>query len=142
MPQITINEIDQSIFTRVVNDDKVKILVPGIASFGPEFDGTTDSAVTFTDVTAFNKVFGYTEPEYNPFPNDLSRTYAKQLIDRGAAVTFVRVNKGTQATATTNDIIYSQLKDDTIVSQVSKVSSAAIASASNIEYQAVTTQPP
>ena len=141
MPQITINEIDQSIFTRVVNDDKVKILVPGIASFGPEFDGTTDSAVTFTDVTAFNKVFGYTEPEYNPFPNDLSRTYAKQLIDRGAAVTFVRVNKGTQATATTNDIIYSQLKDDTIVSQVSKVSSAAVASASNIEYQAVTTQP-
>lgn len=137
MPQITINEIDQSIFTRVVNDDKVKVLVPGIASFGPEFDGTTDSAVTFTDVTAFNKVFGYTEPEYNPFPNDLSRTYAKQLIDRGAAVTFVRVNQGTQATGTTNDVIYSQLKDDTTESQVSKVSSAAVASASNVEYEVI-----
>ena len=68
MPQININEIDQSVFTRVVNDDKVKVLVPCIASFGPVYDGVEDSAMTFTDVTTFEKAFGYTEPEYNPFP--------------------------------------------------------------------------
>ena len=99
MPQININEIDQSVFSRVVNDDRVRVLVPGIASFGPVYDGTNsdDTAVTFTDVTEFDKVFGYTEPEYNPFPNDVSRTYAKQLINRGAAVSFIRVNQGVQA---------------------------------------------
>jgi len=99
MPQININEIDQSVFSRVINDDRVRVLVPGIASFGPVYDGTNsdDTAVTFTDVTEFDKVFGYTEPEYNPFPNDVSRTYAKQLINRGAAVSFIRVNQGVQA---------------------------------------------
>lgn len=103
MPQININEIDQSVFTRVVNDDKVKVLVPCIASFGPVYDGVEDSAMTFTDVTAFEKVFGYTEPEYNPFPYDVSRTYIKQLINRGAAVSVVRVNNGTKAYYTMDD---------------------------------------
>ena len=94
MPQITINEIDQSIYRRVINDDKVKVLIPGIASFGPVYDGATDSARSFTDITPFRKTFGYTEPEYNPFKNDVSRLYASQLIDRGAEVSFIRLNEG------------------------------------------------
>lgn len=101
MPQIKVNEIDQSIYTRVVTDDKVRVMVPGIASFGPsvpvDADLTDLSGVTFTDVTDFEKVFGYTEPEYNPFKNDVSRIYAKQLIKHGAAVTFIKINNGTQA---------------------------------------------
>lgn len=98
MPQININEIDQSIYRRTINDNKVKVLVPGIASFGPVCDGTEDSAVSFTDLPAFYKVFGYTAPEYNPLKNDVSRIYATQLIDRGAEVTFIRLNKGETAT--------------------------------------------
>ena len=117
MPQININEIDQSVFTRVVNDDKVKVLVPCIASFGPVYDGVEDSAMTFTDVTAFERAFGYTEPEYNPFPNDVSRTYIKQLINRGAAVSVVRVNSG--ITATSDLSVYSQIKGEGIVNTVS-----------------------
>ena len=101
MPQININEIDQSVFRRVVDDDKVKVLVPCITSFGPVYDGAKDNAMTFTDVTAFEKIFGYTEPEYNPFPHDVSRTYIKQLINRGASVSVIRVNDGYQARFTT-----------------------------------------
>jgi hypothetical protein len=101
MPQIRVNEIDQSVYTRVVTDDKVRVMVPGIASFGPgipEDANLTDlTGVTFTDVNEFEKVFGYTDPEYNPFKDDVSRIYAKQLINRGAAVTFVKVNTGTNA---------------------------------------------
>lgn len=98
MPQINITEIDESVFTRVVSDDLVKVLVPGISSFGPvvsNADTTDFSDVTFTDVTEFRKTFGYNEPEYNPFKHDVSRIYAEQLIQRGAAVTFLRVNQGT-----------------------------------------------
>ena len=137
MPQITINEIDQSVFTRVINDDKVKVLVPGIASFGPVYDGSEDSAVTFTDVTAFNKVFGYTEPEYNPFPDDVSRTYAKQLIDRGAAVTFVRVNNGTKATF--NMTIRSQKAGETDVVNYVPVDAAIVGNEPT--YTVVSTKP-
>ena len=47
MPQITVNEIDQSVVTRVVSDDRVKILIPAILSFGPGYDGDTSSVMTF-----------------------------------------------------------------------------------------------
>lgn len=107
MPQIQVNEIDQSVVTRVVSDDKVKILVPIIASFGPSFDGENTSVGTFTDITDFNRMFGYTEAEFNPIENDYSRTYAAQLIQKGSAVSVVRVNNnGNEAgfkLARTND---------------------------------------
>ena len=94
MPQITVNEIDQSVVTRVVTDDKVKILCPIIASFGPVYDSTQESIKTFTDVTDFNRAFGYTYAEFNPFQDDHSRMYARELIKKGAAVSVVRVNNG------------------------------------------------
>ena len=92
MPQITVNEIDQSVVTRVVSDDKVKIFCPIIASFGPGYDGTQNSIKTFTDVTDFNRAFGYTYAEFNPFTDDHSRMYARELIKKGAAVSVVRIN--------------------------------------------------
>lgn len=98
MPQIQVNEIDQSVVTRVVSDDKVKILVPVITSFGPSFDGEQTSVNTFTDITDFNRMYGYTEVEFNPFEDDYSRNYAAQLIQKGAAVSVVRVNGGDPAT--------------------------------------------
>ena len=58
MPQITVNEIDQSVVTRVVSDDRVKILVPAILSFGPTNTGDVNSVMTFTDVTDFNRKCG------------------------------------------------------------------------------------
>lgn len=97
MPQININEIDQSIVTRVTSSNLVKVLVPGIASFGPVSDGTENSLYSFTDVNQFYKVFGYTEPEHNPVPNDISRQYAIQLIESGAEVSFLRINSGETA---------------------------------------------
>lgn len=96
MPQIKVNEIDQSVVTRVVSDNRVKILVPAVLSFGPAFDGTADSVMTFTDVTDFNRCCGYTEAEFNPFTDDKSRTYARELIKRGGAVSVVRVNNNGQ----------------------------------------------
>lgn len=92
MPQITVNEIDQSVVTRVVTDDRVKILVPVIASFGPSIDGTDVSVNTFTDVTLYDRLYGYTPAQFNPIENDQSRTYARELIKKGAAVSVVRVN--------------------------------------------------
>jgi len=101
MPQIKVNEIDQSVVTRVVSDDKVKILVPIIASFGPTLqdsdDGEPISVNTFTDITDFNRMYGYTEVEFNPFKEEYSRNYAAQLIQKGGAVSVVRVNKGDTA---------------------------------------------
>lgn len=94
MPQINVTEIDQSVVTRVVKDDRVKILVPVTSSFGPAFDATNVSANTFTDVTAYDRVYGYTPAQFNPIATDQSRTYARELIKKGAAVSVVRVNGG------------------------------------------------
>ena len=94
MPQINVTEIDQSVVTRVVKDDRVKILVPVTSSFGPAFDATNISANTFTDVTAYDRVYGYTPAQFNPIASDQSRTYARELIKKGAAVSVVRVNGG------------------------------------------------
>lgn len=94
MPQITVNEIDQSVVTRVVSDDRVKILIPAILSFGPGYDGETSSVMTFTDLSDFNRGCGYTPAEFNPFKNDYSRTYARELMKKGAAVSVVRINNG------------------------------------------------
>ena len=96
MPQITVNEIDQSVVTRIVSDDRVKVLCPIIASFGPAFDGTQNSVQTFTDVTDFNRAFGYTYAEFDPFTDDHSRMYARELIKKGAAVSVVRINNSGQ----------------------------------------------
>ena len=70
MPQITVNEIDQSVVTRVVSDDKVKILVPAILSFGPTYSDDDTNVMTFTDLSDFNRGCGYTPAEFNPFEND------------------------------------------------------------------------
>ena len=105
MPQITVNEIDQSVVTRVVSDNRVKILIPIISSFGPVFDGTANSVITVNDVSDFNRKLGYTPAEFDPFTKDntvdRSRTYAKELMKRGAAVSVVRVNDS-GSTASTN----------------------------------------
>lgn len=95
MPQVKVNEIDQSVVTRVVSNDYVKILVPVITSFGPSVDLQTESITdcpTFTDYTEFNKLFGDTDPEFNPIPNDYTRIYARELMKKGAAVSVVRLN--------------------------------------------------
>ena len=103
MPQITVNEIDQSVVTRVVVDNRVKILIPAITSFGPPYDGTSDCVMTMDDVSDFNRKCGYTAAEFNPFtqnragtglPEDRSRIYAKELMKRGSLVSVVRVNTG------------------------------------------------
>lgn len=96
MPQINIKEIDQSVVTRVVSDNRVKILVPVISSFGPSYDDSTTKVPvnTFTDVTQYDRVYGYTPAQFNPFKDDNSRTYARELIKKGAAVSVVRINGG------------------------------------------------
>lgn len=88
MPQITVNEIDQSVVTRVVVDNRVKILIPAILSFGPY------TVINANDVTEFNRKCGYTPAEFNPFVDDKSRIYARELMKRGSAVSIVRVNTG------------------------------------------------
>lgn len=88
MPQITVNEIDQSVVTRVVVDNRVKILIPAILSFGPT------TVINANDVTEFNRKCGYTPAEFNPFVDDKSRIYARELMKRGSAVSIVRVNTG------------------------------------------------
>ena len=94
MPQININEIDQSVVTRVITDNRVKILVPVIASFGPTLQDEKNCVNTFTDVTAYDRVYGYTPAQFNPFTDDNSRTYARELIKKGASVSVVRINGG------------------------------------------------
>ena len=86
MPQITVNEIDQSVVTRVISDNRVKILIPAITSFGPL------TPVTVDDLSDFNRKLGYTPAEFNPFDDDKSRIYARELMKRGSAVSVVRVN--------------------------------------------------
>ena len=95
MPQVKVNEIDQSVVTRVVSNDFVKILVPVITSFGPSVDLQTEAITdcpTFTDYTEFDKLFGDTDPEFNPIPNDYTRIYARELMKKGAAISVVRLN--------------------------------------------------
>lgn len=98
MPQINISELDQSIVTRIVSDDKVKVLVPGISSFGPVWDSSEQSVMSFTNINEFDKVYGYTNPQYNPIEKDVSRIYARELIKKGAEVSFIRLNNGLTAT--------------------------------------------
>ena len=100
MPQITVNEIDQSVVTRVISDNRVKILIPVISSFGPVYDETKNSVITVNDVSEFNRKLGYTPAEFDPFnsvgtaESDMSRIYARELMKRGSAVSVVRVNTG------------------------------------------------
>lgn len=121
MPQININEIDESIYTRVANNNLLKVFVPGIATFGPVYaiseDGesmTEDSSKSFTDKISFRRTYGYNMPEQNPIKNDYSKLYAEQLLDNGAEVCFVRLNKGTTATF---DIGVTDTNNDTITNR-------------------------
>ena len=112
MPQITVNEIDQSVVTRVVVDNRVKILIPAITSFGPALE-----PVTVDDVSDFNRKLGYTPAEFNPFEDDKSRIYARELMKRGSAVSVVRVNAGGETSdfdicATKNDGVYDPSVED------------------------------
>ena len=111
MPQININEIDQSIYNRVTNNNLLKVFVPGIATFGPVYDGTEYSLQSFTNKQDFQKVYGYNLPEQNPIKNDYSKLYAEQLLDNGAEVSFVRLNEGITATF---DIGVTDKDNDTI----------------------------
>lgn len=131
MPQITVNEIDRSVVTRVVSDDKVKILCPIIASFGPGLDNTDDSVKTFTDVTDFNRAYGYTYAEFNPFQNDKSRMYARELIKKGAAVSVVRINNGGSKAALNID---GTADRQTTVPSLNTVCDAAMNSASFMSH--------
>ena len=92
MPQIKVNEIDASVVSRVVSGSRATIFCPIIASFGPGYDGTQGSIGKFTDITAFDRAYGYTNAQYNPFKNDYSRMYARELIKKGAEVAVVRLN--------------------------------------------------
>ena len=96
MPRITINEIDRSITTRAINDNVVRVLIPGIATFGPVYNPEEESAntMTFNNAQSFLKVYGSNDVENSPLLNDVSRLYALQLIKKGAEVTFVRLNDG------------------------------------------------
>ena len=123
MPQINVKEIDQSVVTRVVSDNRVKILVPVIASFGPTMDETENAVNTFTDVTQYDRVYGYTPAQFNPFKNDNSRTYARELIKKGSAVSVVRVNAGSVASfdigatvATTSTQLYTAVPKSAMMS--------------------------
>lgn len=128
MPQINVNEIDESIYTRVSNNNLLKVFVPGIATFGPVYgvgiDGSIDegSSKSFTDKVSFRKTFGYNMPEQNPIKNDYSKLYAEQLLDNGAEVCFVRLNKGTTATfdvgVPNDDSIADTLKNRSIPASV------------------------
>ena len=53
--------------------------------------------MTFTDLSDFNRGCGYTPAEFNPFENDYSRTYARELMKKGAAVSVVRINNDGKA---------------------------------------------
>ena len=144
MPQITVNEIDQSVVTRVVSDDKVKVLCPIIASFGPEYDETQDSILTFTDVTDFNRAYGYTYAEFNPFKDDHSRMYARELIKKGAAVSVVKINGGMtgdfningqsadRTTASFSTVCLGAMKSPEIVAATRKGGSEATISHGNV----------
>jgi len=131
MPQITVNEIDRSVVTRVVSDDKVKILCPIIASFGPGLDNTDDSVKTFTDVTDFNRAYGYTYAEFNPFQNDRSKMYARELIKKGAAVSVVRINNSGSKAALNID---GTADRQTTVPSLTTVCDAAMNSASFMSH--------
>lgn len=97
MPQIRINEIDESVTTRVVSGSRARIFCPIIASFGAGYDGTQGSIGKFTDVTAFDRAYGYTDAQFNPFKDDHSRMYARELIKKGAEVSVIRLNNNGSA---------------------------------------------
>ena len=99
----------------------MKVFVPGIATFGPVYaiseDGesmTEDSSKSFTDKISFRRTYGYNMPEQNPIKNDYSKLYAEQLLDNGAEVCLVRLNKGTTATF---DIGVTDKDNDTITNR-------------------------
>ena len=84
MPQVTINEIDQSRYLSVANRAPLIALTPVVSSFGP-----IDDAVLIETETQYNNIFGPQLP--TPVIGDISRNYAITLINSGATLLAKRI---------------------------------------------------
>lgn len=84
MPQVTINEIDQSRY--VVNSQRAPLiaLTPVISSFGD-----TESAVLIQKESDFNTYFG--TDLASPIDGDLTRKYALNLLNSGVSILAKRI---------------------------------------------------
>lgn len=103
MPQVTINEIDQSRYLSVATRAPLIALTPVISSFGP-----TDKAVLVETESQYDSIFGPVLP--TPVPHDITRNYAITLINSGVTLLAKRIepivmitkNDGTNVTAEIN----------------------------------------
>lgn len=84
MPQVTINEIDQSRYLSVATRAPLIALTPVIASFGP-----TEDAVFVETESQYETIFGATLP--NPIKGDITRNYAITLINSGVTLLAKRI---------------------------------------------------
>ena len=83
MPKIQVNEMDLSWYFRQREANPVTVLVPGVATFGP-------NEPTLVDETNFTKIFGN-----GPLNSeDLSYNMAYSFIKSGLGVMFWRVDLG------------------------------------------------
>lgn len=84
MPQVTINEIDQSRYLSVATRSPLVALTPVISSFGP-----TDKAVVIENESQYNAIYGYQLPI--PVKQDMTRNYAVTLINSGVTLLTKRI---------------------------------------------------
>ena len=84
MPQVTINEIDQSRYLSVATRSPLVALTPVISSFGP-----TDKAVVIENESQYNAIYGYQLPV--PVKQDMTRNYAITLINSGVTLLTKRI---------------------------------------------------
>lgn len=106
MPKISINEIDQSRYIAPGNNVPVVVLIPGTASFGPEFTADNPQVSTYVganDLSAFYSLYGLTPAtitnngKISTLAGDVSFDYVTNLLNKGATVKFYRLNTGSYA---------------------------------------------
>lgn len=84
MPQVKINEIDQSRYLSVAARSPLIALTPVISSFGP-----TDDAVLIETESQYDSIFG---PQLStPVQNNITRNYAITLINSGVTLLAKRI---------------------------------------------------
>lgn len=119
MPKININEVDLSRYTAPNSDAPMTVLVPGTASFGPVVSDNNPSFTIFSgenSLDSFYKTYGVNPAKLNiaasgqpvklaTISGDNSFEYAVNLLKSGATIQFYRLNAGTAATGTVDDVL-------------------------------------
>ena len=111
MPQVTINEIDQSRYLSVASRAPLIALTPVISSFGP-----ADDAVLIENESQYDSIFGPKLPV--PVLDDMTRNYAITLLNSGVTLLAKRITPIVVTEKTVDGVTTAEVDPTYVVSDI------------------------